>query len=583
MKKEFSLSNDKVMINFSAKYCDTIEKLLESDGFRRVLLCYYDKIKNRNSNVYRFLNETLGSVDNEIIVEDLVNLFRLLTVLKAGEIIKLNNKYEDILKDRYEFFEFVEDLYGFWRRLERYSIIETNKITDGLASVSFIEANNKFSKLVLDFYRKVQESVHSSEPSVFRQISAGANAGLILSKTVWPCPYDYEVLEEIPFINTIMLEAPFITYPKKNTRDGFFQETNKNPLLDCYINRDHWFCYPAKVGELLAYIYFHRDLMAHGVTLCNLFEMAREEDYRGKKPDIVYVFGAKDTHENIRTLFYDDVKNGIMLGYVNYGEAIDYFGYMKKMTLTLHNLIMIKRGFLPIHGAMVNVVMKNGKSANVIIMGDSGAGKSESLEAFRSLSEDYISDMTIVFDDMGFIKPTKNSQKPTAFGTEIGAFVRLDDLDQGYAFKEIDRSIFMNPDKTNARLVMPVATYKDIIKGYPIDLFLYANNYDDIKEGETAIEYFNSPEEAIPVFRDGARMAKGTTTEKGLVKSFFANPFGPHQRMEETDNLIDTYFHDFYKTGVKVGQIKTCLGIVGKEKEGPKQAAIELFETIKSF
>lgn len=404
-----------------------------------------------------------------------------------------------------------------------------------------------------------------------------------MNNTIWPCPYDYEVLEDIPFINTIMLEAPFITYPKKNTRDGLFNETFKNPLNDCYINTDHWFCYPALVGELLAFIYFHRDLMAHGVTLCNLFEMAREEDYRGKKPDIIYVFGAKDDYEKIRTVFYDDVKNGIMLGYVSYGESIDYFGYMKKMTLTLHNLIMIKKGYLPIHGAMVNIVMKNGKSANVIIMGDSGAGKSESLEAFRGLSEDYISDMTIVFDDMGSIKLRRSGQKPKGYGTEIGAFVRLDDLDQGYAFKEIDRSIFMNPDKTNARLVMPVATYKDILKGYPVDLFLYANNYEDLDENTTAIEYFNSPEEAIPVFKDGARIAKGTTSEKGLVKSYFANPFGPYQKMEATDKLIDLYFNEFFKTGVKVGQIKTCLGIHGKEKEGPKQAAIELFEIIKSL
>jgi hypothetical protein len=231
---------------------------------------------------------------------------------------------------------------------------------------------------------------------------------------------------------------------------------------------------------------------------------------------------------------------------------------------------------------MVNIVMKNGKSANVIIMGDSGAGKSESLEAFRALSEEHISDMTIVFDDMGTLKLNEKG-KPLAYGTEIGAFVRLDDLDQGYAFKEIDRSIFMNPDKINARLVMPVATYKEIIKGYPVDLFLYANNYEDVKEGESEIEYFNSPEEAIKVFRAGARMAKGTTSETGLVESYFANPFGPHQKQEETDKLLNLYFNNMFEKGVKVGQIKTCLGIPGKEKEGPKNAAIKLFDIIKSL
>ena len=53
---------------------------------------------------------------------------------------------------------------------------------------------------------------------------------------------------------------------------------------------------------------------------------------------------------------------------------------------------------------MVNIELKDGNTANVVIMGDSGAGKSESLEAFRALSEDYISNMTIIFDDMGTFK-----------------------------------------------------------------------------------------------------------------------------------------------------------------------------------
>ena len=584
MKKEFSLSNDKVMLNFSAKYCDTIEKLLKSYGFRRVLISYCNRIKSRNSNLYKYLEQNLEHVNSdEEFVDELIDLFRLLTVLKSSEIITLNAKFGSVLNDSDKFFDFVEDFYGYWRRLERYSIVHNVRVADGIATVSFVDANNKFSKLVLDLYRKVQESVLSSEPSVYRQLAAGANAGLILNNTVWPCPYEYEILEDIPFISNIILEAPFINYPKKNTRSGYFKEIFKNPLSDCYIDKEHFFCYPAKVGELTAFIYFHRDLMAHGVTLCNLFEMARKEDYRGKKPDIVFVFGARDDSSESKTLFYDDIKNNIMLGYINHNDAIDYFGYMKKMTLTLHNLIMIKRGNLPVHGAMVNVVLKSGKSANVVIMGDSGAGKSESLEAFRGLSEDYISDMTIVFDDMGWVKLDEHGGKPLAYGTEIGAFVRLDDLDQGYAFKEIDRSIFMNPDKTNARLVMPVASYKEIMKGYPIDLFLYANNYKAVEEGKGTLEYFTSVEDAIKLCRDGARMAKGTTSEMGLVKSYFANPFGPYQRQEETDILIERFFDEFFKTGVRVGEMKTCLGLSGKEKDGPREAAIDLFEFIKNL
>lgn len=584
MKKEFSLSNDKAMINFTVKYCDTMEKVIDSTGFSRVVGTYLEKIKLRNSNVYKFIEANLGKAEPKEYADYLTALFKLLTIENTHQVININPKYENILKEKDRFIALIEDLYSFWRKLERYTIVQSNKANggEGFESVSFIDANTNFSKLILNLYRRIEEHILGYKPSVYRQLPAGGNAGLIVSSNKWDIPEDYSLLRNIPFISSILLDPPFISYPKRNTRSGYFQEVWENPLKNSFINKDHFFCYPAKVGPFLAYIYFHRDFMSHGVTLCNLFEMAKEEEYIGVKPDIIYVFGARDNSEKVKTVFYDDEKNDIMFGYVSYGEAIDYFGYMKKMTLTLHNLLMIKNGCLPIHGAMVNIVMKNGKSANVVIVGDSGAGKSESLEAFRGLSEDYISDMTIVFDDMGSLK-LNGKEKPLAYGTEIGAFVRLDDLDQGYAFKEIDRSIFMNPDKINARLVMPVATYKEITKGYPVDLFLYANNYEAVKDAESEIEYFKNPEEAIRVFRSGARMAKGTTSETGLVESYFANPFGPHQKQKETDILLKQYFTTLFESRAKVGQIKTCLGLPGKEKEGPKKAALRLLEIIKSL
>ena len=77
-------------------------------------------------------------------------------------------------------------------------------------------------------------------------------------------------------------------------------------------------------------------------------------------------------------------------------------------------------------------------------------------------------------------------------------------------------------------------------------------------------------------------MAKGTTTEKGLVESYFANPFGPAQMQDATNILIDKYFDAMFGSSkVKVGQIKTCLGVSGQEKTGPKNAAIELLDEIK--
>ncbi|MGL4572319.1 MAG: phosphoenolpyruvate carboxykinase [Clostridium sp.] len=583
MKKEFSMSNDKVIINFTAKYCSTFEGVLESDGFRRVLDSYLRKIKDKRTLSYRYLSKALNSEDILVLRTDLMRAFKFLTVMNVEEIVEFNEKYTELLMNKEDFIGLVEELYLFWRRLERYTLINGGRVENGLAQISFTEANDALSKLILRLYRKVEKNIIELQPKVFRQIPAGGNSCIMINKLLWPMPKGYEALESIPFIDSILLETPFITYPKRNTRTGMFSEIEENPLKYASINEDHWFCYPAKVGELLAYIYFHRDYMAHGITLCNLFEMARKEECRGRKPDMIYVFGATDENSKneLKTVFYDDKENDIMLGYVNHSEEIDYFGYMKKMTLTLHNLIMIKRGNLPIHGAMVNITLKDGKTANVAIMGDSGAGKSESLEAFRALGEEHISNMTIIFDDMGTFK--LKDGKIFGYGTETGAFVRLDDLDQGYAFKEMDRSIFMNPDKINARLVMPVAPYSEIIKGYEIDLFYYANNYDQVTEDGKSISYFDNAKDAIKVFRSGARMAKGTTSETGLVESYFANPFGPAQKQEDTDKLLDKYFEAMFDGTVKVGQLRTCLGVKGQEKVGPRNAALELFEEIKKL
>ena len=580
MKKEFSISNDKVLMNFSTRYCNNFESLLESEGFRRVLSVYLKRSEKKRTLSYRYLIKSLNTTEISNLREDITKIFKWLTIIDVKEVIELNPRYSELLSNKEEFINVIEDFYLFWRRLERYTIVQNDKISQGLAAMNFTEANSAFEKLILKFYRKIEQNVLGRTPQVFRQITAGGNCSIMINKLLWPIPNGYELLEDINFIDCILLEPPFITYPKKNTRNGMFSEVYNNPLKYTHINKDHWFCYPAKVGELIAYIYFHRDFMNHGITLCNLFEMATREECRGRRPDIVYVFGINDG-EDLKTVFYDDEENNIMLGYVNYSDEIDYFGYMKKMILTLHNLIMIKRGYLPIHGAMVNVQMKNGKEANVVIMGDSGAGKSESLEAFRTLSEEYISNMNIIFDDMGTFKEING--EIYGYGTEIGAFVRLDDLAQGYAFREIDRSIFMNPDKINARLVMPVAPYSQIIKGYKIDLFLYANNFTNITENDKAIEYFNNPEDAIKLFKSGPRMAKGTTTEEGLVESYFANPFGPAQKQEATDILIERYFKTMFDTNVKVGQIKTCLGVKGREQEGPREAAIELFNIIKEL
>ena len=534
MAYTFELARDTAVINFSAQYCQTEVELLDSLGFERVLSGYLERAKRKDLLIYTYLSDN-GRVPLNQIRADLQKICKLLLVLPWHELGENYPQYEKYIIERKQFLEVVETLYNYWRKLGRYAVAYNSTAQAGIQNLQFVETHDRFENTVLGTYRTISEKVMGYQNRVYRQLIAGVNAGLIVTK-IQPQLQGalYTPLHKVPMIESVVLHPPFITYPKRNTRKGIFTEVFEHPLADMEMNAQEFFCYPAKVGDLLAYAYFHKDFMAQGVTLCNLFEMADLSEVQTRKPDMVFVYGVKDGKED--TVFYKDAVEGTYVGYVSYCEDIDYFGYMKKMLLTLHNVAMLDDAALPLHGAMASITMKNGDVKNIIIIGDSGAGKSETIEALRTLGDDFIKDVRIVFDDMGVIG--RENGQVVAHGTEIGAFVRLDDLETGYAYREIDRSIFMNPNKINARIVIPVATYEEIITRYPIDLFLYANNYS---EGE-AIAPLTNLTEAVDTFRTGARFAKGTTSEVGLVKTYFANPFGPVQREAQTETLLHDYF-----------------------------------------
>ncbi len=248
---------------------------------------------------------------------------------------------------------------------------------------------------------------------------------------------------------------------------------------------------------------------------------------------------------------------------------------MKKMVLTLHNVAMMQRGWLPIHGAFINVILKSGKSKGICLMGDSGAGKSETIEALKSLGNDKIQKLEIVFDDMGTFHIEDGV--PVAQGTEIGAFVRLDDLDPGAPYRDINRSIFFNPDQANARVITPAAPYSLITRNHKIDLFAYANNYDD-KQG---LRQFEDLGEAKETFVKGIRMAKGTTQETGLSETYFANPFGPMQEQDKCEPIIEEMFQCLKKNNVFIGEVYTHLGL-NPEGDDIKDAAKALLEFIEN-
>lgn len=580
MSKEFSITGNKAILNLSEQFFKDVNELLSSDSFLELTRSFINYHKEESSRVYTYIEQFFINSSVDSLSREVVDILKLLTVMDIDEISSKINKYHNLNKEKDGLLKVVEEFYNYWRNLERYSIIEQKEDSRGVGVVNFVEINENLKSMILQAYRRIEMSILGEWPKVYRQVPAAADASIMIRYFDKDFPKIYEDLNQIPFITKVMIETPYITYTKSNKRDGIFEEVYENPIFDTDINYKHFFCYPAKVGDNLIYIYFHRDLLTHGVSASNLFELADVKEVEERTPDAIYIYGPKDKGDRKNSFYYDE-ENKLYVGYIAYCDEIDYFGYLKKMVLTLNNVINIKKGYLPIHGAGLSIVLQNNKTVNIVILGDSGAGKSESIEAFRSLAKDYIKEMTIVFDDMGSFRIKDG--KVYAYGTEIGAFVRLDDLDAGYAFKQIDRSIFMNPDKVNSRLIMPVASFDEINKGYEVDFFLYADNYSAVLDEESSIEIFDEKKEALRIFKRGGRLAKGTTTETGLVQTYFANPFGPVQKREECDKLLDQYFETLFENNVKVGTIRTQLGLENMQFEGPKAAAIELFELIKNM
>ncbi len=583
MYNNFRIIDNKIIIYTTGRLCETTEELLASDLFPEIVRRCIAELTARESILLDIFRDERGGADETktgILIKTLKQLLRI-----EGEYVqKIIPESAVFFRNTGLFNDFVEYLYNFWRGFERYVVCDSEGADlDQRPYRTFNQTVGNLTHHVRSAYREICENITGSHPRIYRQVSAGAEFGAIsLPKTI---PYPdgcYAKLRPVSVIRQILLNPPLILEPPMNKRKGGFIKIGVNPLEHIAIDSDEWLCYPAKVGELIIHIYFHERFYELGFSLCNLFELAGDEDLK-KKPDGVYAFGVPgnglDGLAEDPTVFYDDEENGMLVAACPNRKDYGYFGFLKKMVLTLHNAIMMKRGRLPFHGSLVKILMKNDAQATILMIGDTGAGKSETLEAYRNLGNDVIRDIIIIADDMGSLAIGPKG-KVIGYGTEVGAFLRLDDLKPGYALGQIDRSIIMNATQVNARIILPVTTYENIVRGVEVDYILYANNYEGIDTDHPIIERFDSADKALAVFREGTVMSKGTTASTGIVHSYFANIFGAPQYRELHDALAAQFFEAFFAKGLFVGQLRTRLGISGFEQSGPEEAAKELLSVV---
>lgn len=181
------------------------------------------------------------------------------------------------------------------------------------------------------------------------------------------------------------------------------------------------------------------------------------EDLASCKPDCVSFLGlpTKVFGEDYRIgYFFDEDSDGktVPVSWVDAESITDYMGYLKKPILTVANEKVREKEMMPVHGSAFSIVFKNGLRKTIVMGGDSGTGKSETIiammeqiiknEGLASQVEgiEFLSgDMLSMFEG--------NDGQMYMLGTEEGDFMRMTDIPEDW--KERVRHRINNGSKTN--------------------------------------------------------------------------------------------------------------------------------------
>lgn len=252
------------------------------------------------------------------------------------------------------------------------------------------------------------------------------------------------------------------------------------------------------------------------------------EDVANCKPDAVSYLGlpTKVMGEDYRIGYFMD-KNAagenIPVSWVDTESITDYMGYLKKPILTVANEKVKEREMMPIHGSAFTMIFKNGLRKTMVMAGDSGTGKSETIIAMieqiikNEGYADQLEGIEFLSGDMLSLFEGEDHQL-YMLGTEQGDFMRMTDIPEDW--KERFRDRIANGSKTNlSDPTNPRITIGNLCDPTKfqvpvrVNAFLNINNFE-VPPLSSMQETENPHNLLLQEYVDGYRGEKGTSGDQ---------------------------------------------------------------------
>ena len=171
--------------------------------------------------------------------------------------------------------EFLEAFYDYWRSYDRYMVLTTEAGPGGADQRPYRAFNTSveaFTQLVRGLYREWPRTSAAAGRAIYRQVAAGAEVGVSPRPQAGRCRRTARSCSRHP-LHPPGLDVPAdAAGPADQHAHRQFTEVAATRSPASAWSAEQWLCYPALVGRVVVFVYFHQRFAGLGLSLANLFE-----------------------------------------------------------------------------------------------------------------------------------------------------------------------------------------------------------------------------------------------------------------------------------------------------------------------